>query len=166
MGRPGSCCMFNLAKLDPTTGAIIWTRLVPGDKSIKLPLLVSLEPLRGTNHVLAQTQRNAAGSQGLALGTLNRVENTAGNTEWWMNNAGPSYTSVNVVEGSFRILGDPHSNRGLFGADGTHIVVAGDDGYSFGTDYDGNVIWANAAARTLFSGLPWVYATSASSFLN
>lgn len=79
--RPCCCSKpyYNLCKIHPATGAIIWRALVPGN-GIGNPNAYRIEPLRGTNDVIVEIGNTGGG-------TLCRVDST-GVQQWWLSGYG------------------------------------------------------------------------------
>lgn len=132
-GRTG-CCRYNLAKLDPATGAIISTAMIHGDRTRDFPAIREIEVLKGTNDLLCHVDANNANNQSL-------VRVSTGNTP------------VDLLQSWFYLGLTPLTSSltaGLvsryFGTDGTNIVLVkgavGATAGLVGLDYSGNVVWS------------------------
>jgi len=144
-------------KINPSSGAVIWNVVVPGNGSSLTPAVVGLEALRGTNHVLAA----------MSDGSLCRVDDT-GVQLWFVNNRGArgfgtdassiivtTDTSLNIPVGmtyaggsSWSAPGVTNVNRILVGDSMALALSPGPTTKSISTGA-GSVNWTN----TIYSGI-------------
>lgn len=144
--RPCKCCtkMMNLQKMDPTTGAILWTALIPGDGirpdpsvtsgsvgsyDLFQPSAMRIEPLHGTNDILVgvkepRTWRSLAPNGPVVA----RVDST-GSQQWhYPGHPGMSNDSLTIRT---RIFGsDSYGNVYVVNTTGVSGSLVG---YYFGT---------------------------------
>lgn len=81
------CSLTNLQKVDPTTGAIIWKKKVPGNGTVSGPRIYGVRPLRGTTDILCFVEAFDV-SLGAPYETLCRVDDT-GSQVWSIENFTP-----------------------------------------------------------------------------
>ncbi len=123
MGARRSCCLFNLAKLNPSNGQVYWRALIEGDGSFFSQascFIRQIEPLHGTNDIILSV------GDGLGSSAICRVDNT-GAQVWYYN-----------------ISLDYRDDFRMFGCDGTYIVCMTSSGL-IGLDYSGSLAWTQSA---------------------
>lgn len=142
MGARSICCQYNLAKLDPVTGSIIWQRLIRGDASTRLPQITRVEPLRGTNDIIV----GVASASSSTYSTISRVDTSVGAQVW--NYAGSSSLPKPYPFGATaRYFG---SQSAAYATISTMTGNSGSGGTGFaGLDYNGNFLWANSLSSIL-----------------
>lgn len=119
--RPCNCCgpvpvtYFNLMKLNPATGAVVWRAFVPGN-GVGTPGIGQIEALHGTNDIVARVD-NTGGS------TLCRVDST-GVQQWFLTGyptagGGPNQFGVSSAGAIVARLATGNDVRGLNGSGAT-----------------------------------------------
>ncbi len=164
MSRPG-CCFANLIKLDPSTGAVIWKRRIPGDGLLEKPRVFRVEPLRGTNDVLVSMESSLGGN----YGTICRVD-ASGDQVWSY-----SYTTAFGGRDYRPVCANGNGIIGLenrvMGSNGTQIVLMtiGTQSYLTGLNYSGNLSWVASVVainQTLYANASIVVSASGALYGN
>lgn len=125
------CCgHYNLLKIDPSTGAIVWSTLVPGPPSGGMPNPDAYRvcALKGTNDVMVSN-----GYQ-----TLSRVDST-GSQVWHYDSLSPGYGNIFAVDGT---------NSAIIAIGN---AFGGGDTIS-GLSYSGSVNWSGTTTSLDFPG--------------